>query len=134
MAPEAQKLCDVTKEALDAAIKLCGPGVPYNVIGKAINVIADKHKYGVVRDYVGHGVGQTFHSGPTIRHNRNNDPGVMQLYQSFTIEPMLVQGSIKCNTWADDWTVVTKDRGLCAQYEHTLLITPNGVEVMTQLA
>ncbi|MEW5298126.1 MAG: hypothetical protein WDW36_001281 [Sanguina aurantia] len=133
VAPEAQALCDVTKEALDAAIKLCGPGVAYNVIGKSIQVVADKHKYGVVRDYVGHGVGQTFHSGPTIRHNRNNDAGVMQLYQSFTIEPMLVQGSIKCNTWDDDWTVVTKDRGLCAQYEHTLLITPNGVEVMTQL-
>ncbi len=69
----------MTKLALDEAIKICGPGVPYSEIGKVIHGIADKHKYGVVRDFVGHGVGQLFHSAPTIVHYRNNYPGVMQV-------------------------------------------------------
>lgn len=75
----AKQLCEVTKLALDEAIKVCGPGVPYSEIGKVIHGIADKHKYGVVRDFVGHGVGQLFHSAPTIVHYRNNYPGVMQV-------------------------------------------------------
>lgn len=130
---EAQKLASVTKLALDEAIKICRPGVPYNMIGKTISDVADAYKFGVVKEYVGHGVGKAFHSSPTILHFRNNQPGVMQPWQTFTIEPMLVQGSIKCKTWDDKWTVVTEDGGLCAQYEHTLLITPDGAEILTQL-
>ncbi|EFJ41280.1 hypothetical protein VOLCADRAFT_102436 [Volvox carteri f. nagariensis] len=95
--------------------------------------IADKHKYGVIRDYVGHGVGQSFHSHPTIFHYKNSQPGVMQLGETFTIEPMIVQGATKCDTWRDNWTVVTKDRGLAAQFEHTLLITEGGAEILTKL-
>lgn len=131
--PAAKQLVEVTKQCLDEAIKKCGPGVPYNVIGRTIQNIADKHKYGVIRDYVGHGVGQAFHSHPTIFHYKNTQPGVMQLGETFTIEPMIVQGGIRCDTWRDNWTVVTKDRGLCAQFEHTILITENGAEIMTRL-
>lgn len=87
----------------------------------------------MIREYVGHGVGSAFHSAPTITHFRNNNPGVMQLWQTFTIEPMIALGSIKCKTWRDNWTVVTEDGGLCAQYEHTLLITPDGAEILTQI-
>lgn len=130
---EAKKLCEVTKLALEEAIKICRPGVLYNQIGKTIHDVADRYKYGVVREYVGHGVGRSFHSAPTISHFRNNNPGTMRPWQTFTIEPMLVQGSIKCKTWADKWTVVTEDGGLCAQYEHTILITPNGHEILTKL-
>jgi hypothetical protein len=75
----AKQLCEVTKHALDESIKVCGPGVPYSEIGKVIHAIADKHKYGIIRDFVGHGVGQLFHSAPTIVHYRNNYPGVMQV-------------------------------------------------------
>ncbi|GIL60935.1 hypothetical protein Vafri_15742 [Volvox africanus] len=129
----ARDLVEVTKQCLDAAIKNCGPGVPYNVIGKTIQNIADKHKYGVIRDYVGHGVGQAFHSHPTIFHYKNSQSGVMQLGETFTIEPMIVQGGTKCDTWRDNWTVVTKDRGLAAQFEHTLLIVEGGAEILTKL-
>lgn len=131
MSPEAKKLCEVTKLALDEAIKVCRPDAPYKEIGRVINSIADQHRYGVVRTYVGHGVGRAFHSAPTIQHWRNNDPGRMKLWQTFTIEPMLVQGDTDCVTWNDKWTVVTKDGGLAAQYEHTLLITPDGAEILT---
>ncbi|GFR50025.1 hypothetical protein Agub_g12175, partial [Astrephomene gubernaculifera] len=127
--PAARELVEVTKHCLEEAIKVCGPGVPYNAIGKTIQTIADKHRYGVIRDYVGHGVGRAFHSHPTILHTKNNVPGVMQLGESFTIEPMLVQGGSKCDTWSDNWTVVTRDRGLAAQWEHTLLIGEGGAEV-----
>lgn len=134
VSPAARHLCEVTKEALDAAIRQCGPGVPYKVIGQTIHDIADKHKLGVVRDFVGHGVGRAFHSAPAIFHYRNNgEPGKMVVGQTFTIEPMIVQGSTRVKMWKDDWTAVTSDGSLAAQYEHTLLITPNGVEVLTQL-
>lgn len=134
MDPEAKRLCEVTKLALDEAIKICKPGVPYSEVGRVIQNIADKAKFGVVKDYVGHGVGRAFHSHPTIFHYKNNQSGVMKAWETFTIEPMLVQGKIVCETWKDKWTVVTKDRGLAAQYEHTLLITPDGAEIMTRLS
>jgi methionyl aminopeptidase len=88
---EAKKLCDVTKLALDEAIKVCREGVPYREIGSIINGIADQHKFGVIKDYVGHGVGKQFHSAPSIQDFRNNGSGTMKLWQTFTIEPMLVQ-------------------------------------------
>lgn len=88
---EAKKLCEITKMALDEAIKICKPGVAYRQIGGIINDIADEHKLGVIKEYVGHGVGRAFHSAPTITHNRNNGPGFMKQGQTFTIEPMLVQ-------------------------------------------
>ncbi|KAF3513503.1 hypothetical protein F2Q69_00008864 [Brassica cretica] len=106
----------VTKEPLEKAISICGPGVEYKKIGKTIHDHADKHKYGVVRQFVGHG---------------NNEAGRMVLNQTFTIEPMLTIGSIKPVMWDDNWTVVTEDASLSAQFEHTILITKDGAEILT---
>ncbi|XP_024384651.1 methionine aminopeptidase 1D, chloroplastic/mitochondrial [Physcomitrium patens] len=130
---EAKKLVEVTKESLDKAISICGPGVEFKKIGRTINEIADKHRYGVVEHFVGHGVGRVFHSAPSIVHARNNEPGSMVVGQTFTIEPMLTQGSTRDVMWNDNWTYVTEDGGLSAQFEHSLLITETGVEILTQL-
>lgn len=128
---DAKKLVEVTCECLKKAIAVCGPGVEFKKIGKTINDYADKFKYGVVRHFVGHGVGTIFHSAPTVLHFRNNDSGQMVVGQTFTIEPMLTIGSIDEVLWNDDWTVVTADGSLSAQFEHTLLITENGVQILT---
>ncbi|KAM7520496.1 hypothetical protein LguiB_019458 [Lonicera macranthoides] len=130
--PEARNLVQVTKECLHKAISICAPGVEFNRIGKTIHDHADKHRYGVVEQFVGHGVGHVFHSDPVILHYRNNGPGQMILNQTFTIEPMLTIGSINPILWDDNWTVVTEDGSLSAQFEHTLLITENGAEILTQ--
>ena len=81
---------------------------------------------------MGHGVGTVFHSNPVVMHCRNREPGVMGVGQTFTIEPMLTLGSPRPRTWKDGWTVVTADGSLAAQYEHTLLITGDGVVVLTK--
>ncbi|XP_031254408.1 methionine aminopeptidase 1D, chloroplastic/mitochondrial-like [Pistacia vera] len=129
---EARNLVKVTKECLDKAISVCAPGVEYKKIGKTIHDYADKYKYGVVRQFVGHGVGRVFHADPVILHYRNNDHGRMLLNQTFTIEPMLTIGSINPVMWNDDWTVVTEDGSLSAQFEHTILITQDGAEILTK--
>ncbi|KAF5736132.1 METHIONINE AMINOPEPTIDASE 1D family protein [Tripterygium wilfordii] len=129
---EARNLVQVTKECLDKAISICAPGVEYNKIGKTIHDHADKYRYGVVERFVGHGVGRVFHADPVIQHFRNNDGGRMVLNQTFTIEPMLTIGSIDPVMWNDNWTVVTEDGSLSAQFEHTILITEDGAEILTQ--
>eukprot|EP00268_Persea_americana_P050467 TRINITY_DN5488_c1_g1_i4.p1 TRINITY_DN5488_c1_g1~~TRINITY_DN5488_c1_g1_i4.p1 ORF type:complete len:236 (+),score=47.83 TRINITY_DN5488_c1_g1_i4:600-1307(+) len=129
---EAKTLVEVTRECLYKAISICAPGVEFKRIGKTIHDHADKFCYGVVRQFVGHGVGQVFHADPVILHYRNNDGGRMLLGQTFTIEPMLTIGSIDAIMWADNWTVVTEDKSLSAQFEHTLLITETGAEILTQ--
>ncbi|XP_030499519.1 methionine aminopeptidase 1D, chloroplastic/mitochondrial isoform X1 [Cannabis sativa] len=129
---EARNLVRVTKECLDKAISICAPGVEFKKIGKTIHDHADKYRYGVVRQFVGHGVGRVFHADPVVLHFRNNDKGRMVLNQTFTIEPMLTMGSVNAVMWDDDWTVVTEDGSLSAQFEHTLLITENGAEILTQ--
>ena len=129
--PDARRLCATTKEALDAAIALVRPGLPVAAIGDAIQAIADREKLGIVREFVGHGVGRVFHSNPAIVHCRNREPGVLVEGQTFTIEPMLTLGSPRSKMWRDGWTVVTADASLAAQYEHTLLVTAGGVEVLT---
>ncbi|RXI07173.1 hypothetical protein DVH24_026309 [Malus domestica] len=129
---EARKLVQVTKECLDKAISICAPGVEYKKIGKTIQDHADKNRYGVVRQFVGHGVGRVFHADPVILHFRNNDSGRMLLNQTFTIEPMLTMGSYNAVMWDDNWTVVTEDGSLSAQFEHTILITEDGAEILTQ--
>ncbi|KAF6176157.1 hypothetical protein GIB67_023448 [Kingdonia uniflora] len=128
----AKKLVQVTKECLDKAISICAPGVEFKQIGKTIHDHADNYRYGVVREFVGHGVGQVFHCDPVILHYRNNGGGCMVLDQTFTIEPMVTMGSISPVMWDDDWTVVTADGSLSAQFEHTILITKDGAEIMTQ--
>lgn len=128
----AKKLVQVTKECLDKAISICAPGVEFKKIGKTIHDHADKYRYGVVEQFVGHGVGRVFHADPVILHFRNNESGRMMLNQTFTIEPMLTMGSINPVIWKDNWTVVTEDGSLSAQFEHTILITSDGAEIMTQ--
>ncbi|KAB5556946.1 hypothetical protein DKX38_007855 [Salix brachista] len=129
---KARKLVQVTEECLYKAISICAPGVEYKKIGKTIHDHADKYRYGVVRHFVGHGVGRVFHADPVVLHFRNNDGGRMMLNQTFTIEPMLTIGSTNPVIWDDNWTVVTEDGSLSAQFEHTILITKDGAEILTQ--
>lgn len=127
----AQRLMAATTEALFAGIKVCGPGVPINAIGNAIQKVADAHKFTLCKTFVGHGVGTVFHSYPHVMHCRNNEPGSMVPGMTFTIEPMLCEGTAREKFWKDGWTAVTADGKLSAQQEHTLLITETGVEVLT---
>ncbi|XXG74152.1 hypothetical protein AAC387_Pa07g2943 [Persea americana] len=135
---DAKSLVKVTKECLDLAISVCKDGVPFKKIGKKISEHAEKFGYSVVDRFVGHGVGTIFHSEPIIIHNLiffstgNDRPGRMVEGQTFTIEPILTMGSINCITWDDDWTTLSADGSLTAQFEHTLLITQTGAEVLTK--
>jgi methionyl aminopeptidase len=131
--PEVTDLVDRTREALNRGIKAVAPGRQINVIGRAIESYAKRFGYGVVRDFTGHGVGRAFHSGLIVPHYdaapRFDD--VMEVGMVFTIEPMLTLGGITWDQWDDDWTVTTRDRSLTAQFEHTLVVTERGAEVLT---
>ncbi|ARC57034.1 Methionine aminopeptidase 2 [Frondihabitans sp. 762G35] len=129
---EARDLVERTRTALDRGIKAVAPGRQVNVIGRAIEMYAKRFGYGVVRDYTGHGVGRAFHSGLIIPHYdapQNDD--VMKVGMVFTIEPMLTLGGVDADIWADEWTVTTRDKSLTAQFEHTLVVTERGAEVLT---
>ena len=130
---ESRLLVERTKESLNRAIKAVAPGREINVIGRTIESYARRFGYGVVRDFTGHGVGEAFHTGLIIPHydaapayNRIIEPGM-----TFTIEPMLTLGTIEWDMWPDEWTVLTKDRQRTAQFEHTLLVTDSGAEILT---
>ncbi len=122
-----------TEEALRRGIMAVKPGREVNVIGRTIESYAKRFGYGVVRDFTGHGVGEAFHTGLIIPHYdaapQFND--VMTPGMVFTIEPMLTLGTHEWEQWDDDWTIVTKDRSLTAQFEHTLVVTETGAEVLT---
>ena len=128
---EVRALVKATDDSLKAAIDVCGPGVPIRKIGATIHALADERGYGVVEKFVGHGVGREFHSGPTVRHHRNNDAGSLVLGQTFTIEPMLTIGKTNDKMWRDGWTAVTSDGRWTAQFEHTILVTDDGAEVLS---
>ena len=130
---EAALLVQRTRESLDRAIKAVRPGREVNVLGRVIEKYAHRHGYGVVREYTGHGVGEAFHSGLVIPHydaapdhDTLIEPGMV-----FTIEPMLTLGGPEWQMWDDGWTVVTADRSLTAQFEHTLVVTEDGAEILT---
>lgn len=130
---EARLLVERTEESLRRALKAVVPGRQINVIGRAIEAYASRFGYGVVRDFTGHGVGSSFHSGLIIPHY-DASPQFDQLMvpgMVFTIEPMLTLGSITWDMWSDGWTVTTKDKSLSAQFEHTLVVTDTGAEVLT---
>jgi methionyl aminopeptidase len=134
VAPEVADLVERTRESLNRGIKAVAPGREVNVIGRAIESYAKRFDYGVVRDFTGHGVGEAFHSGLIIPHYdsapRFDDEIVENMV--FTIEPMLtLGGSPEWEMWADGWTVVTQDRSYTAQFEHTLVVTARGAEVLT---
>ena len=136
---EARELVERTEEALRRGIKAVAPGRRINVIGRAIESYAGRFGYGVVRDFTGHGVGRAFHTGLIVPHydaaplhDEEIVPGMV-----FTIEPMLTIGTpdapgpVEWDEWDDDWTIVTRDRRLTAQFEHTLVVTERGAEILT---
>jgi methionyl aminopeptidase len=129
---EARLLVERTHEATMRAIKAVAPGRPVNVIGRVIESYAKRFDYGVVRDFTGHGIGTSFHSGLVIPHY--DDPRydtVMEPGMTFTIEPMITLGTYDYEIWDDSWTVVTRDRRLTAQFEHTILVTDTGSDILT---
>jgi len=130
---DARLLVERTRESLNRAIKAVAPGREINVIGRTIEAYAKRFGYGVVRDFTGHGVGRSFHSGLIVPHYdaAPNYATVMQPGMVFTIEPMLTLGSIEWDLWDDDWTVTTKDKSLSAQFEHTLVVTERGADILT---
>jgi methionyl aminopeptidase len=137
--PEVALLVERTREALARGIRAVAPGRQINVIGRAIESYARRFGYGVVRDFTGHGVGEAFHSGLIVPHydaapafDTVLEPGMV-----FTIEPMLTlgtperPGTIDWDEWPDEWTVTTRDRSLTAQFEHTLVVTERGADILT---
>ncbi len=129
---ESRLLVERTEESLRRAIKAVKPGRQVNVIGRVIESYARRFGYGVVRDFTGHGIGTHFHSGLIIPHyDESYYDTVIEKGMTFTIEPMLCLGTYEWDMWADDWTVVTKDKKRSAQFEHTLLVTDDGAEILT---
>jgi methionyl aminopeptidase len=117
---------------LNRAIKAVKPGRPISVIGRVIESYAKRFGYGVVRDYTGHGVHTSFHSGLVILHyDEPRLDTLMKPGMTFTIEPMLTLGTHETELWADDWTVVTTDKSRVAQFEHSLVVTKSGAEILT---
>ncbi len=130
---ESRLLVERTREAMMRGINAVAPGRPINVIGRVISSYARRFGYGVVRDFTGHGIGEAFHSGLIIPHY-DAAPAyatVMQPGMTFTIEPMLNLGTHEWDMWDDGWTVVTRDRRRSAQFEHTILVTETGSEILT---
>ncbi|CAL4320247.1 type I methionyl aminopeptidase [Buchnera aphidicola] len=128
----AKKLCKVTLESLYSSIKIIKPGINLNKIGKTIEKIAKKNNFSVVQEYCGHGIGKNFHEEPYVLHyNEKKQNIILQKGMIFTIEPMINAGKRNIFCDKDNWTVKTKDNSLSAQYEHTILVTENGYEVLT---
>jgi methionyl aminopeptidase len=130
--PESQHLVRVTRQCLERAIAEVRPGAPINAIGRAIQDHAEGNGLGVVRAFIGHGVGETFHTDLAIPHYF--DPRATRALQegmTFTIEPMITVGDWRHHLWDDDWTATTVDNKRTAQFEHTLLVTADGVEILT---
>jgi methionyl aminopeptidase len=130
---EVSLLVDRTKESLDRAIASVMPGRPINVIGRTIESYAKRFGYGVVRDFTGHGIGEAFHSGLVIPHYDAAPlyANTMEVGMVFTIEPMLTLGTHEWDMWPDGWTVATKDKSITAQFEHTLVVTESGAQILT---
>ncbi|ALG86730.1 type I methionyl aminopeptidase [Gordonia phthalatica] len=129
---EARDLVERTRTATERAIKAVKPGRPLNVVGRVIEAYAKRFGYTVVRDFTGHGIGETFHNGLIVLHY--DEPSVDTVLEPgmvFTIEPMINLGDLPWEMWDDDWTVVTADRKWTAQFEHTLVVTEEGAEILT---
>jgi methionyl aminopeptidase len=126
-------LMAVTEECMWHGIEVVKPGVMINEIGRAIEVHAKKHKYGVVRAFIGHGIGENFHTDIQVLHYYDpRNTMILREGMTFTIEPMItLSGETRHKMWDDDWTAVTADGSRTAQYEHTMVVTKDGVEVLT---
>ncbi len=128
----ARRLVDTTYEALLAGIEQVKPGATLGDIGHAIQSVAHREHFSVVREYCGHGIGQIYHDEPQVLHYGQRGQGLrLEPGMVFTIEPMLNAGRRETKQLADGWTVVTRDRSLSAQFEHMVAVTPSGHEVLT---
>jgi methionyl aminopeptidase len=126
-------LVRVTEEALNRAIDSIGPGVNLTEVGRVIEELVDSgpRNYGIVREFTGHGLGARLHMLPHVFHFKNQSDWILQPGTTLTIEPMLSEGSRHVKSWADGWTIATNDGGRSAQFEHVVLITEDGTEVLT---
>lgn len=130
--PHANKLIDVTQQALYAGIRRVKPGACLGDIGYTIQKYAESRRYSVVREFCGHGIGKTFHEEPQVLHYGKQNTGlVLEPGLTFTIEPMINIGKRHVKILPDGWTAITKDRSLSAQWEHTLAVTESGFEILT---
>ncbi len=129
---KARRLCDVTYDCLMVGIEAVKPGATLGDVGFAVQELAHKNRFSVVRDFCGHGLGRTFHAPPSVVHFGEPSTGeVLEPGMFFTIEPMINTGKYHTKILADGWTAVTRDRGLSAQYEHSLAVTETGFEIFT---
>ncbi|RLA06025.1 MAG: type I methionyl aminopeptidase [Gammaproteobacteria bacterium] len=129
---KAQRLMEVCREAMQIGLRMVAPGVRLGDIGHAIQEFSEAANYSVVREYCGHGIGSVFHEDPQVLHYGVRGTGmVLQPGMTFTIEPMLNIGKRHVKQLNDGWTVVTRDRSLSAQWEHTVLVTDTGYEILT---
>jgi methionyl aminopeptidase len=132
VAVKARRLVDVTYEAMMRGIAVVQPGIRVGAIGDAIQRYAESHRFSVVRDFCGHGVGRVFHDAPSILHYGRPEEGpVLREGMFFTVEPMINAGRWEVKILSDGWTAVTKDRSLSAQFEHTIGVTAAGHEIFT---
>ena len=130
----ARRLVEVTREAMFRGIRLVKPGATLGDVGAAIQSYAEAERFSVVREYCGHGIGRVYHEDPQVLHyGRPGDGLVLKEGMTFTIEPMINEGKRHTRLLPDGWTVVTKDRKLSAQWEHTVAVTADGVEILTRL-
>ena len=129
---EARQLMKITKEALYLGIQHAQAGARLGDIGYAIQTLAEQYGYGIVQEYTGHGVGRELHEDPHVMHYGKADTGLrLKPGMVFTIEPMITMGSREVQVKKDGWTAITKDKSWCAQFEHTIAITPNGPDILT---
>ena len=132
-APEVKKLVEVTEECMYRGINAVRPGARIGDIGAAIQEYAESHGYSVVRNFVGHGIGRIFHAPPQIPHYGKKGTGKkLRPGMVFTVEPMINMGTWESELMDDGWTALTKDRKLSAQFEHTITVTRDGVEILTK--
>lgn len=130
---KAQRLIDITYDSMMAGINAVKPGATLGDIGKAIQTLAEKERFSVVRDFCGHGLGRIFHTEPQILHyyHPESDKIILEPGMFFTIEPMINTGTWETKVLSDGWTAVTRDKSLSAQFEHSMGVTENGVEIFT---
>lgn len=130
----ARRLVEVTREAMFRGIRTVRPGATLGDIGHAIQKYAEAERFSVVREYCGHGIGRIYHEEPQVLHYGQPGTGVvLQKGMTFTIEPMINAGGRHTKLLGDGWTVVTRDKSLSAQWEHTVVVTDDGVEILTRL-